>query len=37
METLLAVSPESLRELTRQFPFDPMTIVTLGPKAIKPD
>ncbi len=35
METLLAVSPESLRELTREFPFDPMTIATLGPKPVK--
>ncbi len=33
MATLLAVTPESLRELMREFPFDPMTIVTLGPES----
>jgi hypothetical protein len=32
MKTLMAVSPDSLRQLMRDFPFDPMTIVTLGPK-----
>jgi predicted Zn-dependent peptidase len=37
METLLAVSPESLRELMRAFPFEPTTIVTLGPKEKKFD
>ncbi|HLL88860.1 MAG TPA: pitrilysin family protein [Tepidisphaeraceae bacterium] len=31
MATLMAVTPASLRELMREFPFDPMTIVTLGP------
>jgi predicted Zn-dependent peptidase len=31
MQTLLAVTPTSLRELMNEFPFDPMTIVTLGP------
>lgn len=31
MATLMSVSPESLKELMRDFPFDPMTIVTLGP------
>jgi predicted Zn-dependent peptidase len=31
METLLAVTPQSLRDLMREFPFDPMTLVTLGP------
>jgi predicted Zn-dependent peptidase len=37
METLLAVSPESLRELMQDFGWSPTTIVTLGPKPIKPD
>jgi predicted Zn-dependent peptidase len=32
METLLAVTPQSLRELMNDFPFDPMTVVTLGPE-----
>lgn len=31
MQTLLAVTPNSLRQLLGDFPFDPMTIVTLGP------
>ncbi|HZZ43802.1 MAG TPA: pitrilysin family protein [Tepidisphaeraceae bacterium] len=31
MATLMAVTPESLRQLMKDFPFDPMTIVTLGP------
>jgi predicted Zn-dependent peptidase len=31
MATLNAVTPESLRQLMRDFPFDPMTIVSLGP------
>ena len=31
MATLEAVTPESLRQLMRDFPFDPMTIVSLGP------
>jgi predicted Zn-dependent peptidase len=33
MTTLMALSPESLRQLMRDFPFDPMTIVSLGPGA----
>jgi predicted Zn-dependent peptidase len=32
MKTLMAVSPKSLRELMGDFAFEPMTIVTLGPK-----
>jgi predicted Zn-dependent peptidase len=32
MATLMAITPESLKQLMRDFPFDPMTIVTLGPK-----
>ena len=32
MATLNAVTTDSLRALMRDFPFDPMTIVTLGPK-----
>jgi predicted Zn-dependent peptidase len=31
MATLLAVTPQSLRNLMEDFPFDPMTIVSLGP------
>ena len=31
MSTLMSITPESLRELMREYPFDPMTIVTLGP------
>jgi len=31
MSTLLAVTPQSLRQLMDDFPFDPMTIVSLGP------
>jgi predicted Zn-dependent peptidase len=31
MATLLAVTPDSLRQLMRDFPFDPLTLVTLGP------
>ena len=31
METLLKVTPDSLRQLMRDFTFDPMTIVSLGP------
>jgi predicted Zn-dependent peptidase len=31
MQTLLAVTPQSLRDLMSDFPFDPMTVVTLGP------
>lgn len=33
MATLMSVTADSLRQLMRDFPFDPMTIVTLGPKA----
>jgi len=32
MKVLLSVTPESLKSLLNDFPFDPMTIVTLGPK-----
>ena len=31
MDTLLKVTPDSLRQLMREFTFDPMTIVSLGP------
>ena len=31
MATLQAVTTDSLRQLMRDFPFDPMTIVTMGP------
>ena len=31
MKTLMAVNTDSLRALMREFTFDPMTIVTLGP------
>ncbi|HEY7086613.1 MAG TPA: pitrilysin family protein [Tepidisphaeraceae bacterium] len=31
METLNAITPDSLRRLMTDFPFDPMTIVSLGP------
>ncbi|CAN5431152.1 pitrilysin family protein [soil metagenome] len=31
MATLMKVTPDSLRDLMRDFPFDPMTIVSLGP------
>ncbi len=31
MATLIAVTPGSMRELMGKYPFDPMTIVTLGP------
>jgi len=31
MATLMAVNTDSLRKLMKEFPFDPMTIVTLGP------
>jgi predicted Zn-dependent peptidase len=33
MATLLAVTPAKLKDLLNDYPFDPMTIVTLGPKA----
>jgi predicted Zn-dependent peptidase len=32
MQTLLATDANALRRLMRDFPFDPMTIVSLGPK-----
>jgi predicted Zn-dependent peptidase len=32
MATLMSVNVDSLRKLMGEFPFDPMTIVTLGPK-----
>ena len=32
MATLMSVTPDSLRQLLKDFPFDPMSIVTLGPK-----
>jgi predicted Zn-dependent peptidase len=32
MATLQAITPASLKALMHDFPFDPMTIVTLGPK-----
>lgn len=37
MATLMAVTPGSLKQLLREFTFDPMTIVSLGPneKAVK--
>jgi predicted Zn-dependent peptidase len=31
METLQSVTPDSLRQLMSEFPFEPMTLVTLGP------
>ncbi|HZK80052.1 MAG TPA: pitrilysin family protein [Humisphaera sp.] len=31
MATLMAVTPDSLKQLMNDFPFDPMTIVSLGP------
>ena len=31
MATLMAVTPASLKQLMRDFTFDPMTIVSLGP------
>jgi predicted Zn-dependent peptidase len=31
METLNAITPQSLRKLMEDFPFDPMTVVSLGP------
>jgi predicted Zn-dependent peptidase len=32
METLMSITPDTLRQLMRDFSFDPMTIVTMGPK-----
>ncbi len=31
MKTLMAITPDSLRQLMAEFPFQPMTIVSLGP------
>jgi hypothetical protein len=31
MATLMAVTPQSLTKLMSDFPFEPMTIVSLGP------
>jgi predicted Zn-dependent peptidase len=31
MATLLSITPPSLRDLIKEFPFNPMTLVTLGP------
>ena len=31
MATLMAVTPDSLKQLLQEYPFDPMTIVSLGP------
>jgi predicted Zn-dependent peptidase len=31
MQTLLSIQPNSLKQLMQDFPFDPMTIVSLGP------
>jgi len=31
MATLMAVTPDSLKQLMSDFPFDPMTVVSLGP------
>ncbi len=31
MATLMSITPDSLRALMNDFPFDPMTLVTLGP------
>ena len=33
MATLMSVTPDSMRQLMRDFPFDPMTVVSLGPGA----
>jgi predicted Zn-dependent peptidase len=32
MATLMSITPSSLQSLMKDFPFDPMTIVSLGPK-----
>ena len=32
MATLMSVERAALQQLMRDFPFDPMTIVSLGPK-----
>ncbi|MGE5612596.1 MAG: M16 family metallopeptidase [Bacillota bacterium] len=31
MATLMSITPDSLKDLMREFPFDPMTLVKLGP------
>ncbi|HTL30999.1 MAG TPA: pitrilysin family protein, partial [Tepidisphaeraceae bacterium] len=35
MSTLMSINTDSMRQLMRDFPFDPMTIVTLGPGEAK--
>jgi predicted Zn-dependent peptidase len=35
LATLMAITPQSLQSLMRDFPFDPMTIVELGPRPAK--
>jgi predicted Zn-dependent peptidase len=32
LSTLMSTTAESLRQLMREFPFEPMTVVTLGPE-----
>ena len=32
MRTLMAINTDALRKLMREFTFEPMTIVSLGPK-----
>lgn len=32
LQTLMAITPASLKQLMRDFPFDPLTIVALGPR-----
>jgi hypothetical protein len=32
MATLMSVNRQTMLDLMREYPFDPMTIVTLGPK-----
>ncbi|MCS7033338.1 MAG: insulinase family protein [Phycisphaerae bacterium] len=34
MESLQSVSADSLRDLMREFPFEPMTIVSMGPESL---
>jgi predicted Zn-dependent peptidase len=36
MQSLSAVTVESLRQLMEAYPFEPMTIVSLGPEAGAP-
>ena len=35
MATLMAITPEALKQLMREFTFDPLTVVTLGPGEAK--